>query len=57
MTAADTTNSPTHWVERPAAVATADAPVDVTGAKGGNAALTALLVALESLGLITDSTS
>jgi hypothetical protein len=32
-------------------------PVNVVGAKGGNAALTALVTALAQIGLITDSTS
>lgn len=34
-----------------------NAPVNVTGAKGGNAALTSLIAALVALGLITDGTS
>lgn len=57
MAAADTTTSPVHWVERAALNATADAPVEVTGSAGANAALISLLTALESLGLITDSSS
>lgn len=32
-------------------------PPTVTGAKGGNAALTSLIAALVQLGLITDTTS
>jgi hypothetical protein len=32
-------------------------PITVTGSKGANAALTSLIDALESLGLVTDSTS
>jgi hypothetical protein len=31
--------------------------INVTGSKGGNAALTAVIAALVSIGLITDSTS
>ncbi len=33
------------------------AVLDVTGSRGGNAALASVLTALETLGLITDSTS
>lgn len=55
--AASTVKSPVHWVERAVANATASGPVAVTGAKGGNAALTSLIAALVSLGLITDSTT
>ena len=33
------------------------AVLDITGSRGGNAALASVLTALETLGLITDSTS
>lgn len=37
--------------------AAASGKIDITGSKGANAALTSLLAALVTLGLITDSTT
>lgn len=57
MAAADTTNSAQHWLENRIASGTAIATPTVTGAKGGNAALTSLCTQLAALGIIVDSTS
>jgi len=54
---ASVANSPQHWAEARVVSGTVGATVNVTGAKGGNAALTSLIAALVSLGLITDGTS
>lgn len=57
MAAQSTTNSAQHWMEARIASGSVVATPDVTGAKGGNAALTSLLTALANLGIITDSTT
>ena len=46
------------WVQWFQAVTTQfnQAPIVVTGSRGGNVALTSLLKALEQLGIVTDST-
>lgn len=57
MAAADTSNSAQHWMEARIASGTQATTPTVTGAKGGNAALTSLCTQLAALGIIVDSTT
>lgn len=50
-------NESTQSFDMGGPVATDDLPVDVTGARGDGSALASLLTALETAGIITDSTT